>query len=304
MATLASTPADESRQMRAPAGRPHLSHFRHRKFPLTARVCAVDFIRPMAGRSQPWLLRCDDRCYYVVKFRNNPQHTRILANELLCSRLAQLIGLPVAVPAVVLVPPGLLAGSRPPELTVGGRRELCTAGLQFGSRYPGPPERTLVVDFLPDRLLSQVHNLVETFVGGFVFDKWTCNCDGRQAVFFRSVEDAGRPYTAQLIDHGCCFNGGEWSFPDSPIRSLYPRRLVYDTITSLESFEPSLSSIERLKPGHFAGCIADLPSEWCSPHAGELKPLVARLYARAKKLRQLILEARVTSRCFRNWVTT
>jgi hypothetical protein len=79
---------------------------------------------------------------------------------------------------------------------------------------------------------------------------------------------------------------------------------VYDTITSLESFEPFLSSIERLKPGHFARCIADLPSEWCSPHAGELKPLVARLYARAKKLRQLILEARVTSRCFRNWVTT
>src|ERR1700746_2137273 len=39
--------------------------------------------------------------YYVVKFQNNPQGARILANELLATRLAARIGLPAPPVAVV-----------------------------------------------------------------------------------------------------------------------------------------------------------------------------------------------------------
>jgi len=255
----------------------------------------------MRGRSEPWLVRCDDGAHYVVKFPDNPQHVRILANEMLACRLAKLVGLPVAATAFVERVPELAGPVPTPRSKVGARPERGIASLSFGSRFPGPPERTLVVDFLPDRLLSKVHNLVDIFVGGFVFDKWTCNCDGRQVVFFRSAEDAGRPYTGLLIDQGFCFNGAAWNFPDSPIRSLYPRRLVYDTVTSFESFEPFIFRIESLRPANIERCIADIPTEWCSPDAGELMSLVGRLCARRKKLRQLIFEAKVISRCFRNW---
>jgi hypothetical protein len=158
-----------------------------------------------------------------------------------------------------------------------------------------------VVDFLPDRLLRRVENLAPVFLGAFVFDKWTCNCDGRQVVFFRSVDDVGRGYSGLLIDQGFCFNGGEWDFPDSPIRSLYPRRLVYDSVTGVESFEPFLSRIESLRPPKIEHCIADIPTEWCWPDAAELKPLVDRLYARRGKVAQLITEARISLRPFRNW---
>ena len=133
----------------------------------------------MRGASQPYLLRCADESNYVVKFQNNPQHVRILANEMLAARLAMLIGLPVAAPACVEVPPALIRGTPPLELEIGPRREVCLAGLQFGSRYPGVPSQTLVVDFLPDRLLSKVRGLASVFLGAFIFDKWTCNCDGR-----------------------------------------------------------------------------------------------------------------------------
>jgi len=271
-------------------------------FPHVGHVRATEFIRPMRGRSGPWLVRCDDGAHYVVKFPDNPQHVRILANEMLACRLAKLVGLPVAASAFVEFIPGLAGPAPTPRSNVGARPEGGTASLSFGSRFPGPPERTLVVDFLPDRLLSKVQNLVDIFVGGFVFDKWTCNCDGRQVVFFRSAEDAGRPYTGLLIDQGFCFNGAAWNFPDSPIRSLCPWRLVYDTITSLESFEPFISRIESLGPANLERCAADIPSEWRSPDPGELMPLLSRLYARGKKLRQLILEAKTTSRFFRNWV--
>ena len=72
-------------------------------------VLALEVIRRMRGASQPYLLRCADEASYVVKFRNNPQHVRVLANEMLAARLAMLIGLPVADPAFVEVPAGNLA---------------------------------------------------------------------------------------------------------------------------------------------------------------------------------------------------
>ncbi len=41
----------------------------------------------MRGGAQAHLMRCADDNYYVVKFQNNPQGRRILANELLASRI-------------------------------------------------------------------------------------------------------------------------------------------------------------------------------------------------------------------------
>jgi hypothetical protein len=143
--------------------------------------------------------------------------------------------------------------------------------------------------------------LAEVFLGGFVFDKWTCNCDGRQVVFFRSVDDVGRAYSALLIDQGFCFNAGEWNFPDSPLRGLYPRRLVYDSVTGLQSFEPFLSRIESLRPPKIEECIADIPSEWCAPDAGELAPLVSRLYARRRRVADLVIDSAASLRPFKNW---
>jgi hypothetical protein len=259
----------------------------------------------MRGASQPYLLRCADDFSYVVKFQNNPQHVRVLANEMLAARLARLIGLPVAIPAFVEVPAGLIQGPPPLELEIGPRRVLCLAGLHFGSQYPGFPNQTLVVDFLPDRLLSKVRNLTPVFLGGFVFDKWTCNCNGRQVVFYRSVEKEGPAYTALLIDQGFCFNDGDWSFPDSPIRGLYPRRLVYEKVEGFKSFEPFLSSIENLDPSRIEECLLDMPEEWCGPEPGQLTQLAERLCKRRRGLRQAIVDAKNSSlQPFPNWRET
>jgi hypothetical protein len=44
-------------------------------------------IRKMRGGAQSYLLEGSDGCFYVVKFRNNPQHPRILVNELISAVL-------------------------------------------------------------------------------------------------------------------------------------------------------------------------------------------------------------------------
>lgn len=162
----------------------------------------------------------------VVKFQNNPQHPRILVNEMLVTRIASRIGLPTAPVGTVEVSQELIELT--PELCVEMPRSRvpCLPGWQFGSRYPQVPHRVTMLDFLPDDLLPQVGNLGD-FAGMLALDKWFCNTNGRQAIFFRPEHGNGSPgefpYAAVMIDQGSCFNAGEWNFPDAPLRRLYAR---------------------------------------------------------------------------------
>ena len=54
----------------------------------------------------------------------------------------------------------------------------------------------------------------------------TCNADGRQVVFHKEMRE--RKYNASFIDFGYCFNAGEWSFPDAPLRGVYGLNDVYE----------------------------------------------------------------------------
>jgi HipA-like kinase len=270
--------------------------------PVVPKVEAVEFIRRMRGGSQPFLMGCDDGQTYIVKFSNNPQHVRILANEMMASRLATLIRLPVPGLAFVQVSKSLISGTPLLKFETAGREEQCAAGLHFGSRFPGVPNQTLVVDFLPDRLLRRVPNLASIFLGAYVLDKWTCNCDGRQVIFYRTMEQGGTRYSATLIDHGFCFNDGEWNFPDSPIRSLYPRRLVYESVRGLQSFEPHLSRIENIELSELEECLREVPREWCGDPPDQISQLAERLYERRRRVRQLIVDAKQSSlKPFPNW---
>ena len=93
----------------------------------------------MRGGAQSHLMRCDDGDYYVVKFQNNPQGVRILANELLGTRLAARLGLPTAGAEVIVVHEDLIAHTDDLVMQLGRGRAPCRAGMQFGSRYPGSP---------------------------------------------------------------------------------------------------------------------------------------------------------------------
>jgi hypothetical protein len=79
-------------------------------------VEAVQHVRRMRGGAQAHLMRADDGHFYVVKFQNNPQHLRVLANELLATRLAESVGLPVPMTDIVIVQEWLIKNT--PELRV------------------------------------------------------------------------------------------------------------------------------------------------------------------------------------------
>jgi hypothetical protein len=71
--------------------------------------------------------------------QNNPQHSRVLVNDWLGTRLAEMIGLPVPVADIVNVNPWLVEHSPELRIELAGRQTMITAGLSFGSRYVVPP---------------------------------------------------------------------------------------------------------------------------------------------------------------------
>lgn len=244
-------------------------------------------------------MRCDDGGYYIVKFQNNPQHIRVLANEMLATRLAARLGLPVPQTEVVDVRPELIQLTSDLVIQLGMGRTPCRAGKQFGSRYPGDPARLAVYDFLPDEQLRETENLAD-FAGMLVLDKWTCNTNGRQAIFF--LEPGRSRYQALMIDQGFCFNAGEWNFPDAPLRGLYLRHRVYESVTGMESFEPWLRRLDRLGK-ETLGEIADgIPPEWYDNEYVKLGSMLERLVERRARVRELIVSARDSGRQpFPNW---
>src|ERR1700735_3503059 len=130
----------------------------------------------MRGGAQGQLMLGADGRVYVVKFQNNPQHTRVLANELIASRLAAAAGLTVPEAELVEVSSWLVDNTPELEIDLGRTKVRCQAGLQFGSRFAGGTMPGQVVDFLPEEQLAEVRNLSE-FTGMLALDKWTGNAN-------------------------------------------------------------------------------------------------------------------------------
>jgi len=299
---------------------------------------ALEHVRRMRGGAQAHLMRCDDGAYYIVKFQNNPQHLRVLANEMLVTRLGARLGLAVPQVEVIDVRPELIANTPELSIQLGLGTAPCAAGKQFGSQFPGYPARMAIYDFLPDEQLAGVRNLSD-FLGVLVLDKWTCNTNGRQAIFFRepdgrtdtfgssatgAADSAGTAsaraqapehsvagnttgstagYSAMMIDFGFCFNAGEWDFPDAPLRGLYARHRVYERVGGIDAFEPWLARLQnRITERVLGEEAAQIPPEWYAGDWGALERLLERLVRRRERVPELILSARNSGRePFPNW---
>lgn len=279
-------------------------------------------IRRMRGGSQSHLMRCRANDYYVVKFQCNPQGTRILVNELLGTLLAACMGLPTTPVAICYVDEELIRLTRDLCVETPHKPPLhripCQPGLHFGSLYPFDPHRVVVFDFLPDKQLRAAKN-VSSFLGMLVFDKWTCNVDGRQTIFYQPEAGGpfyhpgeigrpyqcviGGPYKTEMIDQGACFNGCEWNFPDAPLRGLYDRYVVYDQVRGLDDFEPWLAKLEAINESVLMSTARTIPPEWYDGDYDALQRLLEQLERRRSRVRELIWETRkARPYAFPSWI--
>jgi hypothetical protein len=274
-------------------------------------VHARRLIRKMRGGAQAHLLECDDGHYYVVKFRNNPQHRRILVNEWIASVFLNYLQIATPETAIVDVSADLLAGNPDIHIQLGSRHRAVEPGWHFGSRYPGDPAKVMVYDFIPDLLLDKVVNRNE-FLGALVFDKWIGNADARQSIFFRARLQKWSPsagegaprlgFVAHMMDHGYVFDGPHWTFTDSPLQGLYFRPSVYSGVTSFDDFQPWLDRVV-----HFPEEIVDqaqkqIPPDWLEGEEAALETLLGKLMSRRKRVPDLIRDCqRGRVNPFPNW---
>jgi hypothetical protein len=160
---------------------------------------------------------------------------------------------------------------------------------------------------------------VYEFAGMLVFDKWTCNTNGRQTIFFRvtpeevrrgsaspgaspSAEASASGYKTMMIDQGFCFNAGEWNYPDAPLRGLYARNRVYEGVTGMESFAPWTERVEKSTERVLAEVVREIPPEWYEDDYDALMRLLEQLFRHRARVPELLLEAKNTTRHpFPNW---
>jgi hypothetical protein len=246
------------------------------------------------------LIEADDGHFYVVKFKNNPQHRRILVNELVAGVFLRYLKLAAPETRLVRVTPEFLEEYPGVHMKLGTRRLDVEPGWHFGSRFPGDPDTMAVYDFIPDALLSTVANRSH-FLGILVFDKWVGNADSRQSIFFRARLKEWLPETrerrrlgfvAQMMDHGYIFNGPHWEFADSPIQGLYYRPSVYRDVQSLEAFEPWLDQVTHFPDEILDEAYKQIPKEWLEGDEENLERLLHRLQRRRSKVADLIRDCR------------
>jgi hypothetical protein len=260
-------------------------------------VQVTRFVRKMRGGAQAHLLECDDGHFYVAKFRNNPQHRRILVNEWVATVFLNYLQISTPVTAIVNVTADFIAANAEVHIQLGSRYEAIEAGCHFGSRYPGDPAKVLVYDFVPDPLLDKVVNRNE-FLGVLAFDKWIGNGDARQSIFFRtplqkvlrSARDVRQKqgFVAQMIDNGYVFNGPCWTFMDSPLNGLYFRPSVYTNVRSFEDFEPWLGRVVHFPDEIIDYVLKQIPPEWVEGDEAALETMLTKLMSRRNRVPELI----------------
>ncbi len=268
-------------------------------------------IRKMRGGAQSHLIECEDSAFYIVKYLSNPQHRRILPNEWIAAAVLKYLQIAVPETAIIEIPGRFLEDFPEASMQLGTRVILPEPGWHFGSKFPGDPARMATYDFVPDQLLSQVHNLRD-FLGVLAFDKWTGNSDGRQAIFFRAQISQWLPgaeanprkmgFVAYMIDHGYVFNGPHWDFISSPIQGLYPRKMVYNSVRSLDDFKPWLDQIVHFPEHVIDEALRQIPPQWVPGEEDQLERLLETLLRRRRLLPDLIADARLArTNPFANW---
>ncbi len=274
-------------------------------------VDARRLIRKMRGGAQSHLIEAADGHFYVVKFRNNPQHRRVLVNEWIANTLLEYLQITVPKHVIVRLSPEFIADSPDLYIQAGNSKEPVSPGWHFGSRYPGNPARDAVYDFVPDVLLGKVGNASD-FLGILAFDKWVGNADARQAIFIRArlreyaPSYAGHPlrvgFIALMIDHGYIFNGPNWDYAGAAVTGLYFRPSVYANVRGFDDFQPWLERIVEFPEVVIDDSLRELPPEWLNGDSAQLYSLLEKLMQRRRQVPDLILEcARGRLKFFPNW---
>ena len=171
---------------------------------MNTRISAIERLRPLRGGAQSHLQRASDGNCYVTKFQNNPQHIRVLANEMLATRLGLVLGLPMPKVEVIEVSDWLIANT--PDL------RIQLAAGRFRVRAAGSCDRSIGELTIPwDALI-------------------TCpaSCSRECAIFRTSLG-----FLSWTNGHATAMNGRQFSFARRQKATAMPQHSLTRAIASM-----------------------------------------------------------------------
>lgn len=182
-----------------------------------------------------------------------------MINEYICGALIDALGFSGLKNQIVAVDDFFI--TKEPKL----RERNLVAGLQFASPFIDDHE-----DFDPMHVQHLTNRAALSEV--IVFDTFVCNKDRTADNLLLAFQDRTRKNKSCeffMIDHTEAF-GGTWN--EGSIKALAAREDVYmncvnfdQVAASMDSFEPSLISLEALTPDKIASIIDGVPGEWRFP---------------------------------------
>lgn len=190
---------------------------------------------------------------YCVKLKGNRQGLRALPNEYVSGRIGELLGVPLAETALVVVPDVLLPRSDP-------RITGAIAGTQFGClRY---------TDGQVDENQLRTTQNYSDFCGVVVFDTLIARGDNRQNLVYPSSGIVGDPRDrGAIFDQGFAFTGQpQWTLDTL---AAVGNCDVKDELGIKRSFrepghyEPYLCRLEALSEADIRAIVNEMPlAEW------------------------------------------
>jgi hypothetical protein len=232
-----------------------------------------------------------DHGHYVVKWKQNSQHRRVLINEVLAAELLLRLGIASPEWAMVQIDREFLHTNPLAGIELRNTFRPAECGWHFGSKVPVNPNVKAILDVLPPHLLPQIENLPD-FFRVLVFDLWTDNRDKRQSIYFIRK---GRQFSTQMIDNGHAFgfDGSQWRMRDQFIgKNLSLLSDAYLSMQAEEHFESTIASIQSIVATGLDPILQLVPADWIENDAKAITILFDDLGRRSKRLPDLLTDAK------------
>lgn len=215
------------------------------------------------GVTKPFIILCNNGEQYIVKFQQNPEGKRVLANEFVCARIAELLDLPLANPSLINVSKEflLIHGNEISE-HVG---EEVFPGLHFGTQ-----KIKNAFQINTAKIIDTASNK-ECIPSILLFDQLICNKD-RESNGGNLLID-GKEKEIVVIDHTHVFDLGPlWNEYElkrrlgEPFFRIQSNGYVYrKLIPYVDGFSPFhhiLGKMKSLNKNIVVDIIESIPEEW------------------------------------------
>lgn len=221
---------------------------------------AIDGIKN--GCTKPYHVVCDGEPY-IVKFKQNPEGLRVLANEYVCAKLAKKLHLPIPNPALIQVSDEFIKdfGTKISD-HVG---EQITTGIHFGTKKLKKAYPLTNADMI--YLARNVHIVPEILL----FDHWIHNSD-RDRNGGNLLFDAVKMELV-ILDHTHAFDLGPIWTATQLTQRMNDRYIIFDTsgyvykklvphIRGNQPFHSILDKMSRLTRDDLWNIIDSIPDQW------------------------------------------